>query len=139
MNTIDPNEVTVASVGTIISPKLAVEFVKRICTAQYTGVITALRLNGKSECIGFTHNLTDLDLAYTMATVHDAVNEKGCESVIIVYDKEEGQPLRPTVKELEVFGDLHSKLAALSISLIDVITMSGRRVFSFAEDRVIQN
>lgn len=133
----NPNDVTVKSVGTITSPQIAVDFVKRICSAQYTGIITALRLNSKNECIGYTHNRTDLDLAYTLGTVHDAVNEKGCEGIILVYDKEEG--LMPTDKEIEVFDDLHRKLAALQISLIDVITIYGKEAFSFAEERVIQN
>lgn len=133
----NPNDVTVKSVGTITSPQIAVDFVKRICSAQYTGIITALRLNAKNECIGYTQNRTDLDLAYTLGTVHDAVNEKGCVGIILVYDKEEG--LIPTDKEIEVFDDLHRKLAALQISLIDVITMYGKEAYSFAEERIILN
>ena len=132
----DQNDITVQSVGTIVSAKMAVDFVKRICSASYTGIITALRLNAKSECIGYTHNRTDLDLAYTLGTVHDAVNEKGCVGIILVYDKEEG--LMPTDKEIYVFDDLHRKLAALQISLIDVITMHGKEAYSFAEERIIQ-
>ena len=136
MSNNDPNDVTVRSVSTIVSAKTAVDFVKQICSASYTGLITALRLNGKSECIGYTHNRTDLDLAYTLGTVHDAVNEKGCTGIIIVYDKEEG--LMPTDKEMSVFDDLHRKLSALQISLIDVITMHGKDAYSFADERIIQ-
>ena len=138
MSNNDQNEVKVKPSGPIVSPMMAVDYVKQYGSMQYTGLITALRLNAKNECIGITRNLTDLDLAYTMATVHDAVNEKGCTGIIIVYDKQDGQPLMPTGKEIEVFDDLHRKLSALQISLIDVITMCGEEVFSFADDRIIQ-
>lgn len=126
---------TVNSVGTITSPLHALNFVKQYHDTPDNGLVSILRLNARKEVIGVTHNKTDMDLAWEVATVHDAVNEKGCVGIIVLYDKMSGN-LPATGKEVETFDSLHRKLAAVQLNLIDVLAVGKGRFYSYADERV---
>ena len=126
---------TVSSVGTITSPRHALNFVKQYNDAPDSGIVSVLRLNARNEVIGVTRSESQLNEEWRLSTVYDAVQEKGCVSIVVIYGKPDAS-LSANGQEVESIGDLHRKLKSVSVSLCDVIAFGTSRFYSFADERI---
>ena len=124
---------TVGDMGRIYTPREAVDLVKDFYVIKNTGLVTVLRLNKNREVIGISHNKTDLDLAWRLGTVHDAVNENGCSSMVVLYD---GIGCAKKIREMASdILDLKSKLNCVGVSLANVISIDRRSFYSWYDER----
>ncbi|MBR6269802.1 MAG: hypothetical protein IKR30_04435 [Bacteroidales bacterium] len=135
MEKLGRNDQTVSTVGTITSPQHALNFVKQYNDAPGSGIVSILRLNAKNEVIGITRSQSDMDSAWRSATVREAVKEKGCAGIIVIYGKTD-LGVKALYPDTEKLGDLKRKLGAMSISLIDVIAVCKDRFYSYADERI---
>ncbi len=129
------NDQTVSAVGTITSPQHALNFVKQYNDAPGSGIVSILRLNAKNEVIGITRSQSEMGSEWRLATVREAVKEKGCSGIVVIYCKPDLNP-GSIFRDTDGIHDLNRKLHAMSISLIDVIAVCKDRFYSYADERI---